>query len=53
MRYAMLEHLLLRPKDDVLFSNADFRFVVLDEAHIYTGATGINYVIYPRRRRTA
>ena len=49
--YAMLEHLLLRPKDDVLFSNADFRFVVLDEAHIYTGATGIETSILLRRLR--
>lgn len=47
--YAMLEHLLLRPKDDVLFSNADFKFVVLDEAHIYTGATGIETSILLRR----
>lgn len=49
--YAMLEHLLLRPKDDVLFSNADFRFVVLDEAHIYTGATGIETAFLLRRLR--
>lgn len=49
--YAMLEHLLFRPKDDVLFSNADFRFVVLDEAHIYTGATGIETAILLRRLR--
>lgn len=49
--YAMLEHLLLRPKDDVLFSNADFKFVVLDEAHIYTGATGIETAILLRRLR--
>lgn len=49
--YAMLEHLLLRPKDDVLFSNADFRFVVLDEAHVYTGATGIETSILIRRLR--
>jgi len=47
--YAMLEHLLLRPKDDVLFSNADFRFVVLDEAHVYNGATGIETAILLRR----
>lgn len=49
--YAMLEHLLLRPKDDVLFTNADFKFVVLDEAHIYTGATGIETSILLRRLR--
>jgi len=47
--YAMLEHLLFRPKDDVLFSHADFSFVVLDEAHIYTGATGIETSILLRR----
>ena len=39
--YAMLEHLLLRPGDDVLFSQSPFKFVVLDEAHVYAGATGI------------
>ncbi len=50
--YAMLEHLLFRPKDDVLFSNSDFRFVVLDEAHVYNGATGIETAILLRRLRT-
>ncbi len=49
--YAMLEHLLFRPKDDVLFSNSDFRFVVLDEAHVYSGATGIETSILLRRLR--
>lgn len=49
--YAMLEHLLFRPKDDVLFSRADFKFVVLDEAHIYTGATGIETSMLLRRLR--
>lgn len=49
--YAMLEHLLFRPKDDVLFSKADFRFVVLDEAHVYSGATGIETSILLRRLR--
>ncbi|MFR1525115.1 MAG: DEAD/DEAH box helicase [Bacilli bacterium] len=49
--YAMLEHLLFRPKDDVLFSKSDFRFVVLDEAHVYSGATGIETAILLRRLR--
>ncbi len=49
--YAMLEHLLFRPKDDVLFSKSDFKFVVLDEAHIYSGATGIETSILLRRLR--
>ena len=39
--YAMLEHLLFRPGDDVLFSKSNFKFVVLDEAHVYGGAVGI------------
>ncbi|WP_431897546.1 DEAD/DEAH box helicase [Nonomuraea sp. bgisy101] len=37
--YAMLEYLLLRPADLELFEHADrWRFVVLDEAHVYDGA---------------
>lgn len=47
--YAMLEHLLLRPDDNVLFQNASFRFVVLDEAHIYYGATGMETAFLLRR----
>lgn len=47
--YAMLEHLLFRPKDDVLFSKSDFKYVVLDEAHVYAGATGIETAILLRR----
>lgn len=47
--YSMLEHLLFRPQDDVIFSNADFKFVVLDEAHVYTGATGIETSLLLRR----
>lgn len=49
--YAMLEHLLFRPNDDVLFTDSDFRFVVLDEAHVYSGATGIETSILLRRLR--
>lgn len=39
--YAMLEHMLFRPGDDTIFSNTNFKFVILDEAHVYAGATGI------------
>lgn len=49
--YAMLEHLLLRPEDDVLFANSDFKYIVLDEAHVYAGATGIETSILLRRLR--
>lgn len=47
--YAMLEHLLLRPNDDLIFSNSDFKFVILDEAHIYRGATGMETALLLRR----
>ncbi|MEA4937230.1 MAG: DEAD/DEAH box helicase [Paludibacter sp.] len=39
--YAMLEHMLFRPGDDMIFTNSNFKFVILDEAHVYAGATGI------------
>jgi ATP-dependent helicase YprA (DUF1998 family) len=41
--YAMLEYLLLRPRDNVFFNekNAEnWKFIVLDEAHTYNGAKG-------------
>lgn len=47
--YAMLEYMLLRPNDDRVFSNAKLRFLVLDEAHIYRGATGIETSLLLRR----
>ncbi|MDD3831755.1 MAG: DEAD/DEAH box helicase [Clostridia bacterium] len=47
--YAMLEHMLLRPENDVIFSNSKFKFVVLDEAHIYSGATGMETALLLRR----
>ena len=47
--YSMLEHTLLRPKDDYIFSGAKLRFLILDEAHIYKGATGIETALLIRR----
>jgi len=50
--YAMLEYLLLRPKDNVLFDGphaGNWRFLVLDEAHIYGGARGIEIAMLLRR----
>ena len=41
--YAMLEYLLLRPEDNTFFDNNNgdtWRFIVLDEAHTYKGASG-------------
>jgi len=48
--FAMLEYLLMRPRDSVLFDQGagdTWRFLVLDEAHVYTGALGteIGYLI--------
>lgn len=50
--YAMLEYLLLRPADNVFFHGEysnEWKFIVLDEAHTYTGATGIEVSMLLRR----
>ncbi len=47
--YAMLEYLLLRPHDSLIFETGNWRFVVLDEAHTYTGAQGIEIAMLLRR----
>jgi len=42
--YAMLEYLLLRPGDNVFFNEQNaskWRYIILDEAHTYGGAKGI------------
>lgn len=47
--YAMLEYLLLRPVDSPLFVRGQWRFIVLDEAHSYAGAQGIEVGMLMRR----
>lgn len=50
--YSMLEYLLIRPSDYVLFNNENlnnWRYVVLDEAHTYNGALGIEVSLLLRR----
>ena len=50
--YAMLEHLLLRPENCTLFGkpgNNSWRYIILDEAHTYTGAKGSEVTILLRR----
>ncbi|MFQ5906227.1 MAG: helicase-related protein, partial [bacterium] len=50
--YAMLEYLLLRPDDHVFFDGeyaSHWRFLVIDEAHTYTGAKGIEMAMLLRR----
>jgi len=50
--YAMLEYLLLRPYDNVFFDGDDakyWKFIVIDEAHTYNGAKGIETAMLLRR----
>lgn len=50
--YSMLEYLLLRPDDSPLFDNGNaqwWSFLVLDEAHQYRGAKGIEMAMLLRR----
>ena len=50
--YAMLEYLLMRPDDCPFFdgeTGAHWRFIVLDEAHTYDGASGIEIAMLLRR----
>ncbi|MBB0993192.1 DEAD/DEAH box helicase [Dietzia sp. SLG510A3-3B2-2] len=47
--YAMLEYLLLRPRDIELFAGRSWRFVALDEAHVYDGAQAAEVGMLLRR----
>lgn len=47
--YSMLEYMMLRPKDDAVFEGAQLQYLVLDEAHIYRGATGMETSMLIRR----
>ena len=50
--YAMLEYLLLRPEDIDLFDGphaGTWRFIVMDEAHVYDGAQGSEVALLMRR----
>ncbi|MGW4535413.1 DEAD/DEAH box helicase [Nocardia sp. NPDC004340] len=52
--YAMLEYLLLRPRDLDLFDGeyaGTWRFIALDEAHVYDGAQGSEVALLLRRLR--
>ena len=50
--YAMLEHLLLLPRNAPLFENARLRFLVLDEIHTYAGAQAIEVAFLIRKLKT-
>ena len=50
--YAMLEYLLLRPRDSEFFdgdSAKSWKFIVIDEAHTYKGSNGTEIAILLRR----
>lgn len=50
--YSMLEYMLIRPDDYKLFAPENlhnWKYVVLDEAHTYSGATGIELSFLLRR----
>jgi ribosomal protein L40E len=52
--YAMLEYLLLRPLDMELFATgaeSKWRFIVVDEAHVYDGSQGAEIAMLLRRVR--
>ena len=54
--YSMLEYLLIRPTDQNLISEEalkHLKFIVLDEAHIYRGALGIEIALLLRRLQGA
>ena len=47
--YAMLEHLLLLPRNAPLFHNSRLQFLVLDEIHTYAGAQAIEVAFLLRK----
>lgn len=50
--YAMLEFLLITPRDNVFFNGNNgkhWKFIVLDEAHTYKGANGTEIALLLRR----
>lgn len=50
--YAMLEHLLLLPRNAPLFDCASLQFLVLDEVHTYAGAQAIEVAFLLRKLKT-
>ena len=51
--YAMLEHILLLPKNRSLLDGADIHWLVLDEIHSYTGAQAIEVAFLLRKLKAA
>lgn len=51
--YAMLEHILLLPKNRDLLRGADIHWMVLDEIHTYTGAQAIEVAFLLRKLKAS
>lgn len=52
--YAMLEYLMIRPSENVFFEGTyadNWKYIVMDEAHVYHGSTGIEVSMLLRRLR--
>ena len=50
--YAMLEYLMVRPGDGIFFDgeySGSWKYIVLDEAHVYNGGSGIEVAMLLRR----
>lgn len=47
--YAMLEYLLLLPRNAALFQGSDLKFIVLDEIHSYSGAQATEVALLLRK----
>lgn len=50
--YAMLEYLMVRPGDSIFFNTENahkWKYIVLDEAHVYNGSSGIEVAMLLRR----
>ncbi len=50
--YAMLEHLLLLPRNAPLFSNSQLQCIVLDEIHTYSGAQATEVAFLLRKLKS-
>ena len=53
--YAMLEYLMVRPKENTFFHGSlagNWKYIVMDEAHVYNGSTGIEVSMLLRRLRS-
>jgi len=50
--YAMLEHILLLPRNRGLLQNAKLKWLVLDEIHTYAGAQAIEVAFLLRKLKT-